>query len=74
MSEDYDIEDFDVPAIVTNDLENALLGEVLQPEKEMNDDESSIDEEPPPPMKQKKYLKTHQEKLCLEEKEFSKGR
>ena len=67
MSGDYDIEDFDVPVIVTNDPENTLLGEVLQPEKEMNDDESSIDEEPPP-IKQKKYLKSHQEKLCLEEK------
>ena len=73
MSEDYDIEDFDVLVIVTNGLESALLGDVLQPEKETNDDESSTDEEPPP-IKQKKYLKTHQEKLCLEEKWFSKGR
>ena len=37
LSEDFDAEDFDVPAVVTDDLENTLFGEVLRPEKEMNE-------------------------------------
>ena len=39
LSEDSDAEDFDVSSIATDDLENTLFIEVLQPEKEMNDDE-----------------------------------
>ena len=52
LSEDSDAEDFDVPTVVTDDLENTLFGEVLQPEKEMNDHEISSDEELPPPTRQ----------------------
>ena len=35
LSEDFDDENFHFPAIVTDDLENSLCGEVIQPEKEM---------------------------------------
>ena len=35
LREDFDDEDFHFPAIVTDDLENSLCGEVIQPEKEM---------------------------------------
>ena len=33
LSKDSDAEDFDVPTVVTNDLENTLFSEVLQPGK-----------------------------------------
>ena len=33
LSEDSDAEDFDVPSVATDDLENTLFIEVLQPEK-----------------------------------------
>ena len=33
LSEDSDVEDFNVPAVVTDDPENTLFSEVLQPEK-----------------------------------------
>ena len=69
MSEDFDAEDFDVPAVVTDDLENTLFGEVLQPEKEMNDDEISSDEELPPPTKQNNPSKpTKESYISLKEK------
>ena len=70
LSEDSDAEDFDVPAVVTDDLENTLFGEVLQPEKEMNDDESSSDEELPPPTKQNNLSKPTKKSYVWEKKSF----
>ena len=70
LSEDSDAEDFDVPAVVTDDLENTLFSEVLQPEKEMNDDESSSDEEPPPPTKQNNPSKPTKKSYVWEKKSF----
>ena len=35
LSEDFDDENFHFPAIVTDDLENSLSGEVIQSENEM---------------------------------------
>ena len=51
LSEDPDNKDFDVPKIVKDNSGNALLGEVLQQEKKINDAKSSTDEEPSPPIK-----------------------
>ena len=70
LSEDSDVEDFDVPAVVTDDLENTLFSEVLQPEKEMNDDESSSDEEPPPPTKQNNPSKPTKKSYVWEKNSF----
>ena len=69
-SEDSDVEDFDCPAFVTDDLENTLFIKVLQPEKEMNDDESSSDEEPPPPTKQNNPSKPTKKSYVWEKKSF----
>ena len=69
LSEDSDVEDFDVPAVVTDDLENTLFSEVLQPEKEINDDESSSDEEPPP-TKQNNPPKPTKKSYVWEKKSF----
>ena len=75
LSEDSDAEDFDVSSIATDDLENTLFIEVLQPEKEMNDDEVMLKwRGTTTSYKTKQSVKTHQEKLCLGEKEFSKHR
>ena len=65
LSEDFDAKDFDVPAVVTDDLENTLFGEVLQPVLQVFCTAC---------YKTKKSFKTHQKKLCLGEKEFSKHR
>ena len=65
-----DPEDFDVPAVVTNDLENTLFSEVLQPGKEVNDDENSTDEEPPPPKKQNNPSKPTKKSHVWEKNSF----
>ena len=68
LSEDSDAEDFN--AVVTDDLENTLFSEVLQPEKEMNDDESSSDEEPTPPTKQNSLSKPTKKSYVWEKTSF----
>ena len=70
LSEDSDAENFDVPAVVTDDLENTLFSEVLQSEKDMNYDESSSDEEPPPPTKQNNPSKPTKKSYVWEKKSF----
>ena len=70
LSEDSDAENFDVPTVVTNDLENTLFSEVLQPENEMNDDESSSDEEPTPPTKQNNLSKPTKKSYVWEKTSF----
>ena len=70
LSKDSDAEDFDVPAVVTNDLENTLFSEVLQPGKQVNDDENANDEQPPPPKKQNNPSKPTKKSYVWEKKSF----
>ena len=70
LSKDSDAEDFDIPAVVTNDLENTLFSEALQPGKEVNDDENSTVEEPPPPTKQNNLSKPTKKSYVWEKNSF----